>query len=126
MSKSIYWADSYLSKKRTAEEAARMIRPGQRLFIGSACGEPQALVRAVAEQAHHYTDVEIVRMMSYESAPLTAIATKNFETNLSIRHIYLGSAHSESFAGNLRFVTPMNISEVPGLFKSGGCRSISP
>jgi acyl-CoA hydrolase/RimJ/RimL family protein N-acetyltransferase len=118
MSKSIYWADSYLSKKRTAEEAARMIRPGQRLFIGSACGEPQALVRAVAEQAHHYTDVEIVRMMSYESAPLTAIATKNFETNLSIRHIYLGSAHSESFAGNLRFVTPMNISEVPGLFKS--------
>jgi acyl-CoA hydrolase/RimJ/RimL family protein N-acetyltransferase len=118
MSKSIYWADSYLGKKRTAEEAARMIRPGQRLFIGSACGEPQALVRAVAEQAHHYTDVEIVRMMSYESAPLTAIATKNFETNLSIRHIYLGSAHSESFAGNLRFVTPMNISEVPGLFKS--------
>jgi acyl-CoA hydrolase len=95
-----------------------MIRPGQRLFIGSACGEPQALVRAVAEQAHHYTDVEIVRMMSYESAPLTAIATKNFETNLSIRHIYLGSAHSDSFAGNLRFVTPMNISEVPGLFKS--------
>jgi acyl-CoA hydrolase/RimJ/RimL family protein N-acetyltransferase len=118
MSKSIYWADSYLSKKRTAQDAARMIRPGQRLFIGSACGEPQALVRAVAEQAHLYTDVEIVRMMSYESAPLTAIATKNFEANLSIRHIYLGSAHSESFAGNLRFVTPMNISEVPGLFKS--------
>lgn len=118
MSKSIYWADNFLEMQRTPEQALKLIRPGQRVFIGSACGEPQALVRALADRARFYTDVEIVRMMSQESAPLSAIATKTYEANLSIRQIYLGAARSESFAHHLRFVTPMNISEVPGLFQS--------
>jgi acyl-CoA hydrolase len=118
MTKSLYWADNYLEKKRTPEEAMHLIRPGQRVFLGSACGEPQALAQALADQAHLFTGLEIVRMMSLESAPLTEIANRTYETNFSIRHIYLGSARSESFADNLRFVTPMNMSEVPSLFKS--------
>lgn len=118
MAKSLYWADNYLEKLRTPEEAMHLIRSGQRVFLGSACGEPQALARALAEQANQFTGLEIVRMMSHESAPLTEIATKSYETNFSIRHIYLGSARSESFVQNIRFVMPMNMSEVPGLFKS--------
>ena len=118
MAKSLYWADNYLEKLRTPEDAMHLIRPGQRVFLGSACGEPQALARALADQAHLFTGLEIVRMMSLESAPLTEIANRTYETNFSIRHIYLGSARSESFADNLRFVTPMNMSEVPSLFKS--------
>ncbi len=92
-------------------------RAGQRVFIGSACGEPQILVRALADHSH-LTGVEIVRMMSRETAPLTEIANRTHEMNISIRHIYLGSARSESFAQNLRFVMPMNMSDVPTLFKS--------
>lgn len=118
MAKSLYWADGYLEKRRTAERAIQLIQPGQRVFIGSACGEPQLLVRALAEHADRFTGIEIVRMMSHESAPLTEIATKTYESHLSIRHIYLGSARSESFASNLRFVMPMNMSEIPSLFKS--------
>jgi len=118
MGKSLYWADNYLEKTRTADESVQLIRPGQRVFIGSACGEPQALVRALADHAHRFTGLEIVRMMSHESAPLTEIANQSYETNFSIRHIYLGAARSESFARNLRFVTPMNMSEIPRLFKS--------
>lgn len=118
MSKSLYWADNYLEKLRTPEEAMHLIRPGQRVFLGSACGEPQALAQALADHAHLFTGLEIVRMLSHESAPLTEIANQTYETNFSIRHIYLGSTGSESFADNMRFVTPMNMSEVPSLFKS--------
>ena len=118
MAKSLYWADNYLEKRRTAPQAIQQIRSGQRVFIGSACGEPQVLVRALAENARRFAGVEIVRMMSHESVPLTEIATQTSESNLSIRHIYLGSARAESFADNLRFIMPMNVSDVPGLFKS--------
>jgi acyl-CoA hydrolase/RimJ/RimL family protein N-acetyltransferase len=118
MGKTLYWADNYLEKKRSAPEAMQQIRSGQRVFIGSACGEPQALVRALAENARRFSGLEIVRMMSHESVPLTEIATQTSESNLSIRHIYLGSAHAESFADNLRFIMPMNISDVPRLFIS--------
>jgi acyl-CoA hydrolase/N-acetylglutamate synthase-like GNAT family acetyltransferase len=118
MTKSIYWADNYLEKRRLPEEAIKIIRPGQRVFIGSACGEPQVLVQSLADHAHLFSGLEIVRMMSHESAPLTEIANKTYDANFSIRQIYLGSARSESFRNNLRFVTPMNMSEVPSLFKS--------
>ncbi len=35
---SLYWADNYIEKRRTAEKAIRKIKSGQRVFIGSACG----------------------------------------------------------------------------------------
>ena len=118
MAKSLYWADNYIEKQRDAHNAIRAIRPGQRVFIGSACGEPQELVRALADHSSRLTGVEIVRMMSSESTPLTEIANRTHELNISIRHIYLGSAGSENFKRNIRFITPMNISDVPTLFKS--------
>ena len=116
--KSLYWADNYIEKQQEAEKAIRIIKSGQRVFIGSACGEPQALVRALADHSKLFTGLEIVRMLSRETTPLTQIANDTRESNFSIRHIYLGSTNSDYFANNLRFVTPMNMVDVPRLFKS--------
>ena len=63
-SQSFYWADSYVEKRRTPAEAISLIRPGQRVFIGSACGEPKALVKALSEAALRLSGLEIVRLMS--------------------------------------------------------------
>jgi len=59
MAKIGYWADNYLQKRRTGAEAVKMIRPGQRVFIGSASGEPQHLVRTLSEEAERLIDIEI-------------------------------------------------------------------
>lgn len=117
MAESLYWADGYVEKMRDAETAIRMIKPGQRVFIGSACGEPQVLVRALVDNARFFTGLDVVRMMSRESSPLSAVANKT-EDLMTIRNIYLGSARSKHFAKHLRFVTPLNMSDVPALFKS--------
>jgi len=113
-----YWADSYIEKRKTAAAAIRMIRPGQRVFIGSACGEPQQLVRHLSEASKRLTGVEIVRTLSQETTSLTAIADRTRDLNLNIRTIYLGSAGAEAIAQHKRFVTPVNMSDVPGLFKT--------
>jgi acyl-CoA hydrolase/GNAT superfamily N-acetyltransferase len=113
-----FWADNYVEKKRAVEEAIKQIKPGQRVFIGSSCGEPQCLVRALAEAAGSLTDLEIVRLLALETTPLSLIATKTQGHNLNIRSFYLGSAKSKSIARNKRFITPMNLSAVPRLFKS--------
>jgi acyl-CoA hydrolase/RimJ/RimL family protein N-acetyltransferase len=118
MTTSTYWADSYIEKKRSASEAVSLIKPGQRVFIGSACGEPQELVRRLSDAAAKLTGLEIVRMMSQETTSLTAIANQTQDLNLNIRTIYLGSAGVDSIARNMRFITPMNMSDVPGLFKT--------
>jgi len=114
-----YWADHYSEDRRTAEEAIQLIRPGQRVFIGSSCGEPQHLVRALSKAADWYSDVEIVRLMSLESAPLTLVAQETEDRNLNIRSFYLGSAKSHRLAKDSRFLTPMNLSDIPRLFKTG-------
>jgi acyl-CoA hydrolase/GNAT superfamily N-acetyltransferase len=118
MKRSIYWADNYVEKQRTAEEAIGLIRPGQRVYIGSASGEPQALVKALSAAAARISGLEVVRLMSRETTSLSAIADKTRDHSLNIRTIYLGSADTEGIARYMRFITPLNMSEVPGLFLS--------
>ena len=118
MSASIYWADGYVEKRMDAPQAIKSIRPGQRVFIGSACGEPQLLVRSLSEKAMHLSGLEVVRLMSYETTSLTAIADRTQDYSLNVRSIYLGSAKVEAIASKRRFITPMNMSDVPGLFKT--------
>ncbi|MBM9603293.1 GNAT family N-acetyltransferase [Desulfopila inferna] len=118
MARNIYWADSYVEKRCSADDAIRKIRQGQRVFIGSACGEPQQLVRSLADNAVRFSGLEIVRMMSMESVPLSEIANKTHDASMNIRNIYLGSASIDTLARNKRFITPMNMSDVPLLFKS--------
>ncbi len=113
-----YWADDYIQKRMPVNNAMELIRPGHRVFIGSYCGEPQHLVRGLAEAAVHMSDIEIIRLMSKETTPLTLIADKTRDQNLTVRSIYLGSARSQDLAANKRFYTPVNLSEAPRLFKS--------
>lgn len=118
MSESGYWADNYQRNRVSIEEAIDKIHSGQRIFIGSSCGEPQQLVKGLADASLKFTDLEIVRMFSGESTSLSKIAEKSKSQNLNIRSFYLGSANSKSFQGDLRFITPINLSDVHKLIKS--------
>ncbi|MBA3008671.1 MAG: GNAT family N-acetyltransferase [Proteobacteria bacterium] len=119
MSKTMYWADSYVEKLSSAKDALKIIRPGQRVFIGSSCGEPQHLVKALSESSARFTDLEIVRLLSIESGPLTLIANRSHSQQFNIRSFYLGSASPKIINKNQRFITPINLSQIPRLFKSG-------
>lgn len=118
MSKKVsYWADDYVNKKRSLQESLEMIKPGHRVFIGSASGEPQYLVKGLSEAYKKLMDIEIVRLMSLESIPLTMIADKTRDESMNIRSFYLGSVKSEELVKKMRFLTPINLSAVPRLFK---------
>jgi acyl-CoA hydrolase/GNAT superfamily N-acetyltransferase len=119
MPKAIYWADSYVEKLSTAKAALLQIRPGQRVFIGSSCGEPQHLVNELSQASARFTDLEIVRLLCIESGPLTLIANRSHSQQFNIRSFYLGSASPKLIKKNQRFITPINLSQIPRLFKSG-------
>lgn len=118
MPNSSYWADDFVTKKTTIDQAIKLIKSGHRVFIGSYCGEPQALVKGLADAHRRLTDVDIVRLMSREITPLTRIADETLDKSMNIRSIYLGSARSEALAKNKRFYTPVNMAAIPGLFSS--------
>jgi acyl-CoA hydrolase/RimJ/RimL family protein N-acetyltransferase len=113
-----YWADDYVKKRRSAKQAIEAIKAGQRLFIGTACGEPQHLIQELASQASNFTDLEVVRLLSLETAPLTLIAGEASKHSFTIRSFYSGSTIFEPLARNRRFFTPINLSDIPHLFQS--------
>ena len=59
-----------------------------------------------------------MRLLTLETAPLTLIANKTKTQSLNIRSFYLGSAKARGLARNIRFITPINLSAIPRLFKS--------
>jgi acyl-CoA hydrolase/RimJ/RimL family protein N-acetyltransferase len=118
MPKTTYWADNYVQKLTDADTAMQHIKPGQRVFIGSSCGEPQHLVNALSKVSVRFTDLEIVRLLSVESGPLTLIANRSHSQPFHIRSFYLGSGSPQNIHKNKRFITPINLSQIPHLFKS--------
>ena len=113
-----YWADKYIENRRSADDAIKLIRPGQRVFIGSSCGEPQHLVRVLSESSNQLRDIEVIRLMTLETTPLTLIANKTKDHSLNIRSFYLGSAKPKAISRNQRFIAPINMSAIPRLFQS--------
>ena len=118
MPKSIYWADNYVEKRTSAKKALGNIQAGQRVFIGSSCGEPQHLVNELSNASFRFTDLEIVRLLCIEDGPLTLVANRSHSQQFNIRSFYLGSASSKKIHKNKRFTTPINLSQIPHLFKS--------
>ncbi|MEZ4603747.1 MAG: hypothetical protein R2861_10205 [Desulfobacterales bacterium] len=54
--------------------------------------------------------------MSLANSPITRLADKNVHGNFNIRNIYHGSATATHLAASKPYITPINISAVPGLF----------
>ena len=114
-----FFQEKYTSKLRQASEAVRMIRSGQRVFIGSSCGEPQHLVNALMDNAGYFYDVEIVRLLSLEGSLLSLMADEHRGHKFNVRSIYQGSDQTKNLQANRRYITPMTLCAVPGLFQKG-------
>ncbi|OGP51390.1 MAG: acetyl-CoA hydrolase [Deltaproteobacteria bacterium RBG_13_43_22] len=112
------WPDDYLQKRTSPKDAIRRIQSGQRVFIGTACGEPQRLVKELAAQSGRLADLEIMQLYSQEVSPLTLIADQSESNCFTLRSFYLGSAKPRILAKDKRFLSPINLSALPGLFKS--------
>jgi len=110
---------NYQSKLRTAAEAVRLIRSGQRVFIGSSCGEPQHLVDALMDSAGYFSDVEIVRLLSLEGSLLALMADEYKGHKFHVRFIYQGSGQTKGLRADKKFITPITLYAVPELFKRG-------
>jgi len=90
----------YRSKLCAADEAVRMIRSGQRVFIGSSCGEPQHLVNALLDNADLFSDVEIVRLLSLEGSLMSLMAAEYRGHKFHVRSIYQGSDQTKGLRAN--------------------------
>lgn len=112
------WVDRYVEIRRTAQEAVGLIKPGNRVFVGSPGGIPRHVVRELFKAAPKLSDIEIVSLLAPESAPFGFVADESLDQIFNLRSFYPGSIQHEALRRKTRFITPINLSAVPNLFKS--------
>jgi 4-hydroxybutyrate CoA-transferase len=59
------WKKEYESKKTTAKEAVKVIKPGDRIVFSHACGEPRTLAGELVKRAKELKNVEIVHNLFF-------------------------------------------------------------
>ena len=110
------WKTYYSDHIRTPAEAVKAIRSGDRVVLGHACGEPQALTRALVARAQELENVEIIQRVAMgESSYVNPEMRGHFKLNS-----LFGSAPTrKAIADGRADFTPSFISEIPGLFLTG-------
>jgi acyl-CoA hydrolase/GNAT superfamily N-acetyltransferase len=112
----IAWQEQYRSKIMTASQAIQKIRPGDRIFIGTGCGQPQMLVESLVIDNNDIVDAEIYHMLTHGSAPyIHEQHSKKFRTC----SFFLAPNVREGIASGRGDYVPIFLSEIPQLFKSG-------
>jgi len=106
-------------KKFVSEKVIfKNIQGGNRIFIGTACGEPQYLVKAlinyVESNPKAFFDTEVIHIWTLGVAPYT---DEKFKKNFRHNSFFIGDNTRDAINQGLADYTPIFLSQVPYLFR---------
>ena len=108
----------YPEKFASEDKIFSHIHRGDRIFIGTACGEPQYLVQAliqyVSSHPKAFFDAEVFHVMTLGVAPYT---DEKFQHNFRHNSFFIGKNTRGPVNEGLADYTPVSLSEVPALFR---------
>ena len=111
----IPWQERYADKLVSASQAVARVQHGQRVFIGSGAGEPQALVDALS-QREDLSDTEIVHILTLGVA---TYAEPRLGGRFRHNAYFIGPNVREAISTGRADYTPIFLGEIPRLFQSG-------
>jgi acyl-CoA hydrolase/GNAT superfamily N-acetyltransferase len=110
----------YPGKFVSEEEIFSHIHRGDRIFISTACGEPQYLVQALIQfvESHPkaFYGAEVFHVVTLGVAPYT---DKKFKDNFRYNSFFIGNNSREAVNQGLADYSPIFLSHVPELFRRG-------
>jgi acyl-CoA hydrolase/GNAT superfamily N-acetyltransferase len=110
------WRGYYRDHCMKASEALKLLRSGTRIFLGSACGEPQHLVRALGEAAGKLSDVEVIQVLSLSQ---DSYAQTQYTDAFRPKKFFVAAGGRQAVAEGRAEFTPLYLSEVPSLINEG-------
>ena len=115
-----YWRELYPGKFAPENRIFSHIHRGDKIFIGSACAEPQhlvqALIRFVELNPKAFFDAEVLHVRTLGVAPYT---DGKFKQNFRHNSFFIGDSTREAVNKGLADYTPIFLSQVPDLFFRG-------
>lgn len=108
------WQLQYQDKLVSSADAAQKVKSGDRVVVGHACGEPQALVKALTARYQELRHVEIVHMVAMGDSPY---AQPGMEESFRHNALFVGRSTRKAVGEGRADYTPCFFSEIPRLFK---------
>ena len=110
----------YPKKFASEEQIFNHIHRGDRIFISTACGEPQylvqALIRFVESNPKAFFDAEVLHVWTLGVAPYT---DAKFKYNFRLNSFFVGNNSREAVNRGMADYTPIFLSQVPQLLYRG-------
>ena len=109
------WLDQYKSKVVSVEEAVKVVKSNDRIFLSGNAATPLLLTNALAHRAPELLNVEVNHILLLGNDPLS---TPGMAQHFRHNSFFVGPGDRESIAeGNSDFV-PVHLSQIPALFRS--------
>jgi acyl-CoA hydrolase/RimJ/RimL family protein N-acetyltransferase len=110
------WKEKYRDKVGTAAAAMKLIKPGNSIFIGTGCAQPQHLVNALVEHSSHIYDAHIIHLLTMGLAPY---ADEKFREKFKMNTFFIAENVRGALRRGIGDYTPIFLSEIPYEFESG-------
>ncbi len=109
------WRETHRAKVRSAEQAIALIKPGQRIFLGTGCAQPLPLVLTLTGRSTTLADNEIIDLFTLGDAPY---AKKHLTEHIYVNTFFIAENVRDMVQQGLGGYTPIFLSDVPRLFAS--------
>ena len=116
------WQEIYQSKLTTAEEAIKLIRDGDKIVTGFACGEPIHIEKTLAAHYKEYKNLEIINMLTLVESPW---AMQEFKGHIKLNTLFASKSTRASVnSGDSEFTTS-HFYEIPDIIENYICPRVS-
>jgi len=110
------WKERYSDQIGTAIAAMKLVRPGNSIFIGTGCGQPQHLVECLVKHSGHIYDAHIIHLLTMGSAPY---AQERFHEKFKTNSFFVADNVRHALDQGIGDYTPILLSDIPEEFSSG-------
>jgi 4-hydroxybutyrate CoA-transferase len=110
------WMTLYRSRLRTAAEAVQVVESGHKVYMGSGCAAPHALISALTGRAEELQDVEIIHHLTLGEAPYIAGDMKG---HFRLNDCFVGANTRDAVNEGRADYVPIHLHEMPRLFRRG-------
>lgn len=111
------WQADYARKVMSAQEAVRVIKSGDSVYVHSNAAAPERLISAMVERAGELKDVKVLHIMTLGKADY---AKPDYFDSFKVHALFIGQNVRESVNSGRAEYIPIFLSEIPALFESGG------
>ena len=110
------WEAIYRRKVADVDTVMAHISSGDRIYLGGGAGVPKVLIDGLTRRAGELRDVELTHILTFADAPYVA---PEYQEAIRVNALFIGPNVRDAVQKGQADFTPIFLSEIPGLFRSG-------